>query len=112
MFQSLAQGKEDIHSIRDAFLQLDEHQPIIERERTEFIPKEGFSAAGLSIEVDQMSNINYQLSTCCNPKPGDAIFAFISVTKGIRIHRCDCPNAENMRQRYRYRILPAHWAKK
>ncbi len=112
MFQSLAQDKIDIHSLRDAFLQLDEHQPLVEREKTEYIPKDGFAAAGLSIEVDQMSNFNYQLSTCCNPKPGDPIFAFISVTKGIRIHRCDCPNAENMRQRYRYRILPAHWAQR
>jgi (p)ppGpp synthase/HD superfamily hydrolase len=59
-----------------------------------------------------VKNVDYNLSKCCNPEPGDPIFAFISVTKGIRIHRCDCPNADNIRERYAYRILPARWAKK
>ena len=110
MFQSLAQGKEDILHLRDAFTQLDEHQAVVEHDKTEYVPKDG---TALAIEVDvNVKNVDYNLATCCNPKPGDPIFAFISVTKGIRIHRCDCPNAENMRQRYRYRMLPAHWAQK
>ncbi len=110
MFQSLAQDKIDIHTLRDAFLLLDEHAPVTERERIEYVPKNGNA---LAIEVDvNVKNVDYNLATCCNPKPGDPIFAFISVTKGIRIHRCDCPNAENMRQRYPYRMLPAHWSSK
>ena len=42
----------------------------------------------------------------------DPIFGFISIFKGIRIHRFDCPNADNMREKYPYRMLPARWAKK
>ena len=30
----------------------------------------------------------------------------------IRIHRIDCPNANDIRERYPYRVLPARWAKK
>jgi GTP pyrophosphokinase len=59
-----------------------------------------------------VKNVDYNLSKCCNPQPGDPIFAFVSVTKGIRIHRCDCPNADNIRERYPYRMIPARWSKK
>ncbi len=111
MFQSLAQGKEDILHMRDAFLQQDEPQQVVHTEKTEYVPNGDTS--GLAIEVDMnVKNVDYNLATCCSPKPGDPIFAFISVTKGIRIHRCDCTNAENMRERYPYRVLPARWNKK
>ena len=111
MFQSLAQGKEDVLRLRETYTQLDEQPAVIHTEKSEYVPKEDLSA--LAIEVDMnVKNVDYNLATCCSPKPGDPIFAFVSVTKGIRIHCCNCTNAENMRQRYPYRILPARWAKK
>lgn len=51
----------------------------------------------------------YKLGKCCNPAPGDDIFAFVTVSAGITIHRRDCPNAQRMRTLYPYRILPAQW---
>ena len=108
MYQSLATGKEDISRLREAFLERSES---VVREHTEYVPKS--EQQGLAIEVDMnVKNVDYNLSKCCNPQPGDPIFAFVSVTKGIRIHRCDCPNAENIRERYPYRMIPARWAKK
>jgi len=117
MFQSLAQGKEDVLRMRDAFLELAEsgdtrdamHSVSTSETKTEYVPHD---TTGLALEVDMnVKNVDYNLATCCNPKPGDPIFAFISVTKGIRIHRCDCSNAANMRERYPYRVLPARWRK-
>ncbi len=110
MYQSVATGKEDIQRLREAFLATDE-VPVIHHEEHEYVPKNELQ--GLAIEVDMnVSNVDFNLSKCCNPQPGDPIFAFVSVTKGIRIHRCDCPNAANIRERYPYRMLPARWAKK
>ena len=110
MYQSLATGKEDILRLREVFLEKEE-EPTLPREHTEYVDKSELK--GLAIEVDMnVKNVDYNLSRCCNPQPGDPIFAFVSVTKGIRIHRCDCPNAENIRERYPYRIIPARWAKK
>jgi len=110
MYQSLATGKEDILHLREVFMQQDE-APVLPHQHTEYVDKSELK--GLAIEVDMnVKNVDYNLSRCCNPEPGDPIFAFISVTKGVRIHRCDCPNAENIRERYPYRILPARWAKK
>ncbi len=110
-YQTLASGKEDLVRLRDIYLALDEQPQIVHTERQEYIPQE--QLRGLAIEVDiNVKNVDYNLSRCCNPQPGDPIFGFISVTKGIRIHRIDCPNADNIRERYPYRVIPARWAKK
>ena len=109
MYQSVATGKEDVQRLRDA-LQEPEEAPI-QREHTEYVDRSELK--GLAIEVDMnVKNVDYNLSRCCNPEPGDPIFAFVSVLKGIRIHRCDCPNANDIRERYPYRVLPARWARK
>ncbi len=59
--------------------------------------------------VDNLKNINYNLAKCCNPIIGDKIFGFVTVSKGISIHRSKCPNAKDMRERYSYRIIDAAW---
>jgi GTP pyrophosphokinase len=110
MYQSVATGKEDLQRLREVMLTPDEPQ-YTPREHTEYVDKSELK--GLAIEVDMnVKNVDYNLSKCCNPEPGDPIFAFVSVLKGIRIHRIDCPNAMDIRQRYPYRVLPARWAKK
>ena len=51
----------------------------------------------------------YSLATCCNCVPGDEVFAYLTTSSGMRIHRMNCPNAENLQVNYSYRILPAEW---
>ena len=59
---------------------------------------------------DKMETLDYSLAPCCNPIPGDSVFGFISTTeKGIKIHRSNCPNAENLHSKYAYRIIKARW---
>lgn len=59
-----------------------------------------------------LKGIQYQLARCCNPIYGDPIFGFVSVTGGIKIHRQNCPNATDMKQRFGYRIVKAKWSGK
>ena len=101
----------DILRLRDIYMALDEQPVVTHTEHQEYVDRSELK--GLAIEVDMnVKNVDFNLSKCCNPQPGDPIFAFVSVTKGIRIHRIDCPNAENIREHYPYRMLPARWAKK
>ena len=110
LYQSIALGKEDILRLKDVFLTLDLPNPDFQRSEHVYVPKDH---EALALEVDiNVKSVDYNLAKCCNPQPGDAIFGFISINNGIRIHRCDCPNADNMRARYAYRVLPARWAKK
>jgi GTP pyrophosphokinase len=40
------------------------------------------------------------------------VFGFVTVNGGVKIHRCDCPNAPEMRRRFGYRIVRAKWSGK
>ena len=53
--------------------------------------------------------LNYRLSSCCNPIPGDMVFGFLSIKEGIKIHKKVCPNALSLQSNYAYRIMSAKW---
>lgn len=53
--------------------------------------------------------LNYTLSKCCNPIPGDEVFGFVSVSEGIKVHKKNCPNAISLQSNYAYRIIGAKW---
>jgi GTP pyrophosphokinase len=53
--------------------------------------------------------LDYKLSTCCNPIPGDEVFGFVTINEGIKIHKKDCPNAISLQANYAYRIMQAKW---
>jgi len=58
---------------------------------------------------DNLDNLEYKLSPCCNPIPGDDVFGFITIHEGIKIHRVNCPNAIELMSNYAYRIVKAKW---
>ena len=53
--------------------------------------------------------LDYKLSSCCNPIPGDIVFGFITINEGIKVHKKDCPNAIALQSNYAYRIMTAKW---
>lgn len=53
--------------------------------------------------------LDYKLSQCCNPIPGDEVFGFVSVSEGIKVHKKNCPNAIQLQSNYAYRIISAKW---
>ena len=58
--------------------------------------------------VDQ-DKLDYKLSSCCNPIPGDEVFGFVTINEGIKVHKKDCPNAISLQSNYAYRIIVAKW---
>ena len=57
----------------------------------------------------EQDKLDYKLSSCCNPIPGDEVFGFVSINEGIKVHKKDCPNAIRMQSNYAYRIIQAKW---
>ena len=53
--------------------------------------------------------LDYTLSKCCNPIPGDKVFGFLTINDGIKVHKKDCPNAISMQSNYAYRVMLAKW---
>lgn len=58
---------------------------------------------------ENLKKIDYKLSPCCSPIPGDDVFGFITINEGIKIHRVNCPNALELMSNYAYRIVKARW---
>jgi len=54
-------------------------------------------------------HLDYKISPCCNPIPGDKVFGFITINEGIKVHKKDCPNAISLQANYAYRIINAKW---
>lgn len=58
---------------------------------------------------DEERKLDYTLANCCNPIPGDKVFGFITVNRGIKVHKNSCPNAIELQANYAYRIQKAKW---
>ena len=55
--------------------------------------------------------IMYHLANCCKPIPGDDVFGFVTVGKGLTIHRTNCSNAAKLMANYNHRVVKTKWAK-
>ncbi len=53
----------------------------------------------IGVEVEGHSDMWVKLAKCCMPVPGDEILGFITREDGVSVHRADCTNAENLRQK-------------
>lgn len=88
--------------------------PTHHAEEYENLPATEFSEAHKdTLVIDgSVKGVEYSLAKCCNPIYGDAVFGFVTIGRGIKVHRQDCPNARRMRDSHAYRIIPARWAGK
>ena len=51
----------------------------------------------------------HSFASCCRPIPGDAVFGFITVNEGVKVHHKECPNALALQSNFAYRVIPAKW---
>ena len=83
--------------------------------RKQTITKEDIERDEITSKYDMLvfgkeeERLNYKLSNCCNPIPGDQVFGFLTINDGIKVHKKNCPNALSMQSNYAYRIMPAKW---
>ena len=124
-YQAVADGALDVNSLIDRYVDQLRHDMADSRDAATYRSAEAYNlppaqpdeaASGGKEDVlviDQnLKGLDYKLARCCNPIYGDDVFGFVSINGGIKIHRTDCPNAPEMRQRFGYRIVRARWAGK
>ena len=70
------------------------------------------SSGDVLVIDNSVKGVEYSLAKCCNPIYGDDVFGFVTINRGIKIHRSNCPNAERLKERMSYRVIRAQWAGK
>jgi GTP pyrophosphokinase len=58
---------------------------------------------------NNVHKISYDISSCCNPIPGDDIIGFVQPDEAIIIHRINCPEAISQMSKYGNRIIKTRW---
>lgn len=113
LFYNVAKGQIDLKQLKDFLLseKTVENKPekTDQQAAEQFIKKIKGSDSDILLIGEDLQKIDYKLSTCCNPIPGDDVFGFVTVADGIKIHRTNCPNAAKLMSSYGYRIVRARW---
>jgi GTP diphosphokinase / guanosine-3',5'-bis(diphosphate) 3'-diphosphatase len=60
------------------------------------------------VRIAGVDDVLVRLSKCCSPVPGDPIIGYVTIGRGVSVHRADCPNVAYMNATPE-RILQAHW---
>ncbi len=66
-------------------------------------------ASDFGIKVQGVDDVVVRLAKCCRPVPGDEIVGYVSLGRGITIHRDDCRNVEALRKAPE-RFIDVSWA--
>jgi len=61
------------------------------------------------VSIQGVGNLLTQMANCCQPTPGDEIIGYITVGRGVSIHRKDCNNVLNMDEEQRKRLIEVDW---
>ncbi len=113
MYYELAVGKIDPLDIKHLFTEktaVNSRLKIEELLPAKQVKDLAFAGGDDFLVIDNnLKNINYKLAPCCNPVFGDSIYGFVTIREGIKIHRNNCPNAPQMKERFPYRIIKAVW---
>jgi GTP pyrophosphokinase len=70
--------------------------------------REAPSGNQLGIHVDGIDDVAIRLPQCCRPVPGDDVVGYISLGRGITVHRRDCPNVKAL-EKNPERFAAVHW---
>ena len=107
-YLALGSGKLPSGHIVNKVIQRLKTTDVAEEEVVPLKPKTTAPSGAVGITVEGVEDVLVRLAKCCTPVPSDNIVGYISLGKGITIHREDCPNVKTLR-RNPERFTPVSW---
>jgi GTP diphosphokinase / guanosine-3',5'-bis(diphosphate) 3'-diphosphatase len=107
-YLALGSGKLTATQIVNKVIQRLKTTDVAEEEVVPRKPKPTAPSGAVGINVEGVQDVLIRLAKCCTPVPSDEIVGYISLGKGITIHREDCPNVKTLR-RNPERFTPVSW---
>lgn len=118
-YSRIADGQLDVNEVAETYVSMTQaSEDAAKISASEYIMQPGSTdetdhkSDDVLIIGNNIKGMNYRLAKCCNPIYGDDVFGFISSEGVIKIHRSDCPNAANIRDKYPYRLIKTQWSGK
>ena len=108
LYQGIAEEKHDMGEIKELITRPREEEKPLQpvKKEVQITPRKEEDVLLIDRNVD---NVVYKFSRCCNPVFGDSIVGFVSIGEGIKIHREQCKNVQDLERRYPYRMVKAQW---
>ena len=100
VMQRLKQGQSGVEEPSAADTLLDQRRTAHRRPES--------SSSKYGIQVEGVADVPLRLAKCCRPVSGDPILGYVSLGRGITIHRDDCPNVAALRKDPE-RFVPVSW---
>ncbi len=112
LYEGIGSQQFDVSGLREILNPgTEEEKPVSEEIPVKTSETTHISSGSDVLLVDNESINDYKMANCCKPIFGDEIFGFVTVGDGVKIHRVNCPNAKQLREKYSYRIIEAKWYK-
>lgn len=73
-----------------------------------FQPKRRRPLDGAHVVVEGQDDMLVHMARCCSPVPGDPIVGYVTVGRGVSVHRSDCTNVASLVER-RERTVDVSW---
>ena len=100
----LAEGNVSIDSVAARL-----HRILVpETEDDFFQPRRRRPLDGAQVVVEGQDDMLVHLARCCSPVPGDPIVGYVTVGRGVSVHRADCTNVASLVER-RERSVDVSW---
>ncbi len=64
---------------------------------------------GSDLHIEGVGNLLTHMARCCQPLPGEEVVGYITVGRGVSVHRQDCPNIIHSSEKQRQRFLQVTW---
>ncbi|MDO9107037.1 MAG: bifunctional (p)ppGpp synthetase/guanosine-3',5'-bis(diphosphate) 3'-pyrophosphohydrolase [Methylovulum sp.] len=100
-------GRSDINSRQlSAFFKIPELEPVVAKNQPPKLTNKSI------VSVDGVDNVLTSFASCCTPVQGDEIIGYISLKKGITVHRKNCANILRLSPEKQLRLVSVSWGEK
>ena len=105
LYQALGEGELSVAQITGAVQRRARHEELTDK----LIRKPIVSKPVHGISIDGVGDLLSNFAKCCRPVPPEMISGYITVGRGISIHRSNCPSFKHLLEKNPERVIPVDW---
>ncbi|MFX9990075.1 bifunctional (p)ppGpp synthetase/guanosine-3',5'-bis(diphosphate) 3'-pyrophosphohydrolase [Acinetobacter baumannii] len=105
---SLVSGDISLHALINRQMHLDQDEPELVLKPT-LNPRASHTLSAHGILIDGLDNVELHIAQCCQPVHGESIAGYITLNRGVSIHKVLCSDYQRMIKQEPERAVEADW---